>query len=93
MLSPVSGFARMLRAGLIGVWVTLGACVGHVCGHGQLPPFIALAPVAGAAGCVAWFLTDRRIHLGTAALLILVPRQWSTCWPAMWRVMGLSPHR
>lgn len=64
----------MLRAAMFGAWVTVGAGVGHVCGHGQLPPFIALAPVAAAASCVAWFLAARRIRWPEAAGLILVPQ-------------------
>ena len=74
ILSPLSGPARVGRATVLGMWVVLGACAGHLASSGQIPPWIALAPVVGVTVAVAWCLAARRLRYGTVLALIALPQ-------------------
>lgn len=60
MFAPVAPVARLLRACLAGVAVTVVAVVAHALGHGTPPPSVALLPVALAVAGIALAASGRR---------------------------------
>lgn len=74
MPSPASTMARLVRTLLVGVWVTLGATLGHLAGDGSTPPLAALIPVVSGVASVAWWATRRRLAFSSLVGLLTVPQ-------------------